>query len=62
MVHPRDAHVGTPPSPTLLDSLGGHIKYAHERYWAAGHPIVERTKSFFGRRRLKLKPVPPPDW
>ena len=25
-------------------------------------PIVERTMSFFGRRREKLKPVPPPDW
>jgi hypothetical protein len=25
-------------------------------------PMVERTMSFFGRRREKLKPVPPPDW
>ena len=24
-------------------------------------PIVERTMSFLGRRREKLKPVPPPD-
>ncbi len=24
-------------------------------------PMVERTRSFFGRRRLKAKPVPPPD-
>ena len=25
-------------------------------------PIVERTRSPFGRRREKAKPVPPPDW
>ena len=25
-------------------------------------PPVERTKSFFGRRRENAKPVPPPDW
>ena len=25
-------------------------------------PMVERTRSFLGRRRLKLNPVPPPDW
>ena len=25
-------------------------------------PMVERTMSFLGRSREKLKPVPPPDW
>ena len=25
-------------------------------------PIVDRTRSFLGRSRLKLNPVPPPDW
>ena len=25
-------------------------------------PIEERTTSLRGRRRLKAKPVPPPDW
>lgn len=25
-------------------------------------PMVDRTMSFLGRRREKLKPVPPPDW
>ena len=25
-------------------------------------PPVERTRSFFGRRRENANPVPPPDW
>ena len=47
--------------PCLTTSVDASNSYMNDTGPEAT-PMVERTMSFLGRSREKLKPVPPPDW
>ena len=61
MIAAQDAHIRTAPPSTLDDHLSRPVENAH-KHGPEASPLVVETRSFLGRSREKLKPVPPPLW